>query len=164
MKLRLIISSLALALVASPLIRAQDSAAPAAPAAPAASAAAPSSEDKTDLDKQMDTISKAMRKLKKQLPDATQNDSSLTLIGQMIDGAKGSLTMTPAKAADLPDDQKAKFVADYKAGIQGLVDKLTALQDLVKAGKTDEAVATLADIGKYEGKEHKEFRKEKPKS
>ena len=156
MKIRLILSCLALAFVATPLIRAQ------APAAPAP--AMKDKEEDTDLDKQMKVISKALRTLKKQAGDATKNDDSAALVEKMISGAKGSLDLTPEKAADLSDDQKAKFVADYKAGIQTLIDKLTALEALFKAGKNDEAVTAVADLGKFEGKEHKEFRKEKPKA
>lgn len=153
MKIRLLLSSLALALISAPLTRAQ---APAAPAAPAAS-----TEEKTDLDKQMDVVGKAFRALGKQAADPTKNDDSAALVGKMITGAKASLDLTPAKAAELPDDQKAKFIADYKAGIQTLIDKLTALQALFTAGKNDEAVAAVADLKKYENKEHKEFRKPK---
>lgn len=157
MKIRLILSCLALALVAAPLVRAQDATPPPA-AAPAEKA------DKTDLEKQMDIVAKSFRKLKKQVSDATQNDDSAALVAKMIDATKASADLVPAKADSLSGDDKTKFIADYKTGIQGMVDKLTALQALIKAGKNDEAAAAVADLGKYETKEHKEFRKEKPKA
>lgn len=156
MKLRLLASLLALSVIAAPLVRAQDAASAPKPAA--------SSEDKTDLDKQMDQVGKAFRTLGKQISDPTKNDASAALVGKMIDALKGGLDMTPAKAADLPDDQKADFIAKYKKGIQGMIDKLVALQGLIAAGKNDAAAAALADIKSAEKDAHKEFRKEKPQS
>ena len=160
MKLRHLASLLSLALVAAPLVRAQDS----APAAPAAPAAAPSGEKHTELEKQMGGVAKAMRTLRKQITDATKNDSSIDLVQKMIDGLKGGLDMTPAKAADVPADQKADFIAKYKKGIQDMIDKLTALQADLKAGKNDAAANDLKDIQATEKQDHKEFQKEKPQA
>ena len=57
----------------------------------------------------MDHMGRAYRKLKKQIADPAQNDSSLKLIATMQQAAKEALEFTPAKAADLPADQQAKF-------------------------------------------------------
>jgi Spy/CpxP family protein refolding chaperone len=109
----------------------------------------------------MDRMGKAFRKLKKQVADPAQNDSSLQLVGTMEAAAKESLELTPAKAADLPEDQRAKFEEDFKAGIKGMQDELAKLRDALTAGKNDDAVKIVAEIDALEKKDHKEFRRPK---
>jgi hypothetical protein len=127
----------------------------------AAPAASSDDEKKTDPEVRMDHIGRAYRKLKKQIADPAQNDSSLKLIATMQQAAKEALEFTPAKAADLPADQQAKFEEDFKAGIQGMQDEFTKLADAVSAGKNDDAVKIVAEIDALEKKDHKEFRKPK---
>jgi soluble cytochrome b562 len=73
--------------------------------------------------------------------------------------AKEALQFNPAKADDLPADQRPKFDEDFRAGVNQLLDKLSALKDTVAAGKNDEAAKMVADIIDFEKKEHKEFRR-----
>ena len=170
MKIRPALTWLAVLPILSPALTfAQDSASP--PAAPTPAAAtpavvpaqppAPDDEKKTDLEMRMDRMGRAFRKLKKQVADPAQNASSLLLVGKMQDALKESLEFTPEKAADLPDDQKAQFVEDFKAGIKGMQDTVAKLSDALTAGKNDEAVKIVADMDALEKKDHKEFRKPK---
>jgi hypothetical protein len=137
--------------------------APAGTAAPAVTPAPAGDDDekKTDLEVRMEHMGKAYRKLKKQVADPAQNASSLKLLATMQEAAKEALEFTPAKAADLPADQQAKFEEDFKAGIQGMQDEFTKLSDALTAGKNDDAVKIVADIDALEKKDHKEFRKPK---
>jgi soluble cytochrome b562 len=107
----------------------------------------------------MDRVGKAFRKLRKQVADPAQNESSLQLIATMQAAAKEALQFNPAKADDLPADQRPKFDEDFRAGVNQLLDKLSALKDTVAAGKNDEAAKMVADIIDFEKKEHKEFRR-----
>jgi soluble cytochrome b562 len=136
---------------------AQTQAAP--PAAPAPAAPQQDEEKKTELGKRMDRVGKAFRKLRKQVADPAQNESSLQLIATMQAAAKEALQFNPAKADDLPADQRPKFDEDFRAGVNQLLDKLSALKDTVAAGKNDEAAKMVADIIDFEKKEHKEFRR-----
>jgi soluble cytochrome b562 len=132
----------------------------AAPAvAPAAPAAGSSDEKKTDLDLRMDRVSKAFRKLRKQVSDPTQNASSLALLATMQAALAEAVDLTPEKAADVPADKKDKFMADYKAGIKGMQDEFTKLGDALTAGKNDDAAKIVADIFALEKKDHKDFRR-----
>jgi soluble cytochrome b562 len=130
-----------------------------AAAAPSAPAAAPADEKKTDLDLRMDRVSKAFRKLRKQISDPTQNASSLALLSTMQGALAEAIDLTPEKAADVPADQKAKFIDDYKAGIKGMQDEFTKLGDALTAGKNDDAAKIVADIFALEKKDHKDFRR-----
>ena len=126
---------------------------------PASGQPGPDNEKKTELEMRMDRVGKAFRKLKKQVSDSAQNASSLELVATMQAAAKEAVDLTPEKAQDLPEDQRPKFIEDYKAGIKGLMDRLDQLQAALTAGKNDEAAKIVAALGDYQKKEHKEFRK-----
>jgi hypothetical protein len=151
---------LALPLLSPALSLAQPPAAP-TPAAPNAAPASTDDEKKTDLEMRMDRMNKAFRKLKKQVADPAQNASSLELVATMQAASKEAMDLTPAKTADLPADQQAKFVDDFKAGMKGMQDEFTKLSDALTAGKNDDAVKIVAEIGDLEKKDQKEFRKPK---
>jgi soluble cytochrome b562 len=168
MKTRSALACLAASLVLSPVLAVADdapaTAAPAAPASPpvpsaSAAPAAPDTEKKTDLELCMDKVSKAFRKLRKQVADPTQNASSLALLGTMEDALKQAVDLTPQKAADVPADQRAKFISDYKAGIQGMLDELAKVGDAITAGKNDDAAKMVADVFALEKKDHTSFRR-----
>jgi soluble cytochrome b562 len=162
MKIRASLTALAFLLPV--LSRADTPASPppaAPPAAPNVAPAAPDDDKKTDLEMRMDRMNKAFRKLRKQVADPAQNASSLELVATMQTAATESLDLTPAKAADLPADQQAKFVDDYKAGIKGMLDEFTKLSAALTAGKNDDAAKIVAEIFDLEKKDHKEFRKPK---
>jgi hypothetical protein len=156
--------SLALLLVLSVLspVLSFGQTAPPTPAGSSTPAVAPADDDKkTDLEVRMDHMGRAYRKLKRQVADPTQNAASLQLVATMQEAAKEALEFTPAKTADLPADQQAKFVDDFKAGLQGMQDEFTKLSDALTAGKNDDAVKIVAEIDALEKKDHKEFRKPK---
>jgi len=150
---------LALPIVTPAMLADDTPATPPPPAATAPAAAAPAEEKKTDLELRMDRMGKAFRKLRKQVADPTQNASSLLLLTTMDDAAKEALDYTPAKAQDLPEDQRAKFEEDFKAGIKGMQDEFAKLRDALTAGKNDDAVKIVADIAALEKKDHKDFRR-----
>jgi soluble cytochrome b562 len=170
MKIR---SSLALILalpVASFVRLAADPDPAAAPAAPATTtttttttaapaAAAPDDDKKTELEMRMDRIGKAFRKLRKQVADPTQNASSLELVGKIQSALKEAEDLTPAKAQDLPEDQRPKFVDDFKKGIKEMEDKVSKLSDALTAGNNTDAAAIVADMFKQEREDHKEFKR-----
>jgi soluble cytochrome b562 len=153
---------LALSLLTPVFSRAQTAPTP-APAAPnvAPAAASPDDDKKTDLEMRMDRMGKAFRKLKKQVADPAQNAASLQLVATMQTAITEAMDFTPAKAADLPADQQAKFNDDFRAGMRGMQDELTKLSDALTAGKNDEASKIVAEIDALEKKDHKEFRKPK---
>jgi lysophospholipase L1-like esterase len=129
MKYRSCASLLPLILVlGASVAQAQDAAAPAAPAPADGSAPAPKPE-KTPLAKDMDKMNRAFRKLRSQIADATKNDASLALLATMHDAATAAANETPAKTADLPTADQAKFNSDYQSKMQEFltaVDKVTA--------------------------------------
>lgn len=160
MKIRSLLACVLALPALSPLIHTAN--AQVQPPTPAGSAApAPTDDKKTELELRMDRMGKAYRKLKKQVADPTANASSLNLLSVMQGAAKEAIEFTPEKAADLPEDQRAQFIEDFKAGIKGMQDLFTKLGDALTAGKNDDAVKIVAEIDALEKKDHKEFRKPK---
>ena len=135
------------------------------PAGQPAPGAAPSTgqddEKKTELEMRMERMGKAFRKLKKQVADPAQNASSLQLLAVMQDAAKEAIDLTPAKAADIPVDQRAKFMGDFKAGIRGMRDEFAKLAEALNAGRNGDAARIVDDIDALEKKDHKQFKKPK---
>ena len=161
MTIRSVLACLFVILAAPPLMRAADQPAPTAEPGRAAQAG-PDDDKMTELELRMDKIGKAYRRrLKKQVSDPSFNASSLNLVSVMQDAIREAAELTPAKADDLPDDQKAKFMEDFKAGIKGMQDEYDRLADALTAGKNDEAVKIVAEIDALEKKDHKQFKKPK---
>lgn len=141
MKLRLLLASFFLAFVAASLVRA--------------------GADDTPLDKEMSTMNKAFRQLKKQAGDAAQNAASLELVSRLKKGAEASAELIPAKAAAMTEKERADFVADYKEKMKQFVVALGRLEAAFKAGDNAAATKLVAELNSLERSGHKEFRKPK---
>ena len=140
MKLRLFITALLIAFVTCSSTRAADGGA-------------------SPLEKEMKTLNKAFRQLRKQAGDVAQNASSLTLVTQMEKAAAAATDLTPEKAADLPQKDKDAMVAAYKAKMQQFSASLTKLEAAFKAGDNATAAKLVAELGTEERAGHKDFRK-----
>lgn len=140
MKLRPFLAALLLALITYPLVRAEDG-------------------PTTDLEKEMKTMNKAFKQLKKQAGEAAQNASSLTLVALMEKAAVTSADLIPAKAADLPEKDRAEFTASYKASMKEFTEALAKLEAAFKAGDNAAAAKLVADLNNLQRADHKKFRK-----
>lgn len=157
MTLRLIISTLLLSSALA--LRAQDI----PPAAPGASA--PPKAEKTELEKNMGNMGKAMRTLGKQIADSTKNDSSLQLVSTIRSAAEAASKLTPAKAQDLPEADRPQFVEEFQAGMKDLFAALDKLETDLKANDNAAAADDFKQVGSVEKTNHKKFRRpEKEKS
>jgi hypothetical protein len=156
MKIRLLPLFIILGLAVAPGLRAQ------APA-PAPTVPAAKDDGDTELGDKMDKVSSAYKKLRKQIPDATQNEASLKQVAIIHDAATDALKLTPAKAADLPEADRAKFVADFQAEMKKFIGKVDDLAAALKANDNATAQKIFDDMGQQEKDDHKEFRKQKKK-
>jgi soluble cytochrome b562 len=114
-------------------------------------------EEKTELERKMDKMSEAWKKLKRQVADATQNADSLQLVATIQAAAEEALKLVPARAADVPATERAKFVADYQAGIKKLLESFGKLETALQSGRNEEAVKLVADLGAFQKASHKVF-------
>lgn len=131
---------------------------------PAAPAAAPAHghEDDTELGKKMSAFAKAFKALRLQVTDATKNESSLKLVATMRQNAEAAAKLEPAKKADIPAADQAKFQADYAAKMKSFIDDIAKLEDALKAGNNEEAKKLTDTLNNDQKEGHKEFRKKKP--
>jgi hypothetical protein len=130
-----------------------------APAAPAAKAEKP----ETELTKQMDKMNAAFRKLRRQATDATKNADSLEQVAILREFATASAKLQPAKAATIPEANRAKWVADYRAKMAEALALIDKLEAAFKAGQNEEAGKLVADLNTHQRAGHKEFRAEEKK-
>src|SRR4051812_42658614 len=92
----------------------------------AASLAASEKTDakETELGNRMEDLNGAYRKLRRQVGDPTKNDDSLKQVGAIRKKTEESLTLTPAKAEELPAGEREKFVADYRRALKAFDDEV----------------------------------------
>ena len=154
-KLLLPVFSLVLAL-APALTRAED-------AKPAPAADKPKQEkpkhDETDLEKSMETMGKAWKKLRRQAADPAQNASSLELMVTIKAAAQNNLKYTPDLARDIPADKRDRFIADYQAKMKETIAAFDKLDAAFKAGDNKAAGEIIAKIGALQKEGHKEFKR-----
>ena len=153
MKIRLLLISLSIVLIAAPGLRAVET--------PPPVTHQHGDDDDTELGEKMDTLNKAYKKLRKQIPDQTQNGESLKLVAAIRASAEEALKLAPAKTDDLPAGERAKFVADYRAKMKSFLGELAQLEAALKANNNEEAAKIFTEMGKMQKEAHKEFRRAK---
>ena len=122
----------------------------------------PAPEEITELGEQMDRMSGAFRKLRRQAGDATMNVVSIELIGVMRQAAETAQTFVPAKAADLPESERAKFTKAYRVQLDKLLAALGKTEAAFKAGDNATAVKLVGELADLQKASHREYRKPSP--
>jgi cytochrome c556 len=113
----------------------------------------------TDIEKAMEKMAGAYRKLRRQVTDPAQNAASLELVATIKAGATEARKYTPLKAADLPEAERAAFVGNFQKKMDEFLDVAGRLEDALKAGNNEEAARLVAELGKIQKADHKEFRR-----
>jgi soluble cytochrome b562 len=139
MKIRLILATLACALVTIPAIQAADA--------------------ETELGGKMDKMSSAFRALRRQITDASKNADSLAKLATIKENAQAAMKLEPAWKADKPAADQAKFVADYKADMKKFIELVGKVEAALKANDNDGAGKLLAAMGDAQKAGHKQFKK-----
>jgi soluble cytochrome b562 len=114
-------------------------------------------EEDTPLAKEMKTVNKNIRTLKRQVEDASKKDENLALIAAAKKALDESLKLEPAKTKDVPAGEKAAYLDKYKAQMKDVVKTFDELEAAVKAGKTDDAKKLFEKLGDEKEKGHKDF-------
>jgi soluble cytochrome b562 len=117
-------------------------------------------EEETPLGKEMEKVSKALKLVNRNLSDPAQKDANLAKIADAKAALEKAATLEPAKAKDVPAGEKAKFVADYKAGVEQTLKSLEELKSAIAAGKTEDASKAMEKLNGEKKEAHKKFKKE----
>ena len=114
-------------------------------------------EEDTPLLKEMKTINKNLRTLKRQVEDAAKKDENLALIAASRKSIEASLKLEPIKTKDVPAADKAAYLEKYKAQMNDLAKSYADLETAVKNGKADEAKKIFEKLSEQKEKGHKDF-------
>ena len=131
--------------------------------APAGAPAAAPKAPKTALEKDMDKVNAALRKLRTSVKDATKNDTSLTYVSAIRDGLTAASNEIPAFAADQPEADRPKFIAGFQAKIKDTLGDVDKLEAALKANDNDGAAKLVAQLATDERAGHKTYRKPEDK-
>ncbi len=114
-------------------------------------------EDDSPLTKEMKTMNKSLRTLKKQVADPAKKDDCLALIGTIKKSLEASAKLEPAKTKDIPAAEKAAYLDKYKSQMVDLTKTYDELEVAIKAGKADDAKKALDKLSEQKEKGHKDF-------
>jgi len=116
-------------------------------------------EPETELGNTMDKMNGAWRKLKKQVADPASNASSLDLVATISAAADKAATLKPARLADVPAADQAKFLADYQAQMKDFGAQIAKLGAALKANDNGAAQAIVQKMGAMQKEGHKDFKR-----
>lgn len=114
-------------------------------------------DEPTPLEKEMKTMNKSLRTLKKQAGDAAKKDENLALIATIKKTIDASLKLEPAKTKEVPAAEKAAYLDKYKAQLTDLGKTYDELEAAIKGDKADDVKKALDKLSEQKEKGHKDF-------
>ena len=111
----------------------------------------------TPLEKVMDKMGKAFRKLRGEAKAGAFSDDAVGLVATMKEAATEAKKLEPLKTKDLPEDKRAEFVADFRGDLDKFAAKLDQLSAELKAGDTAAALKSVDQLAKTMKSDHEEF-------
>jgi soluble cytochrome b562 len=120
----------------------------------------PAFADETPLEVSMNKLNKSLKQIDRAVKAGTVGKELSAKVDDAKAAAKEGLKLEPAKTADVPAADKAKFLADYKTSMEETIKALDELKVAVDAGKTEEVGKILAKLNTQKKDGHKKFQKE----
>ena len=114
-------------------------------------------EEDTPLAKEMKSMNKALRTLKKQVADPAKKADNLALVAGIKKNLEASVKLEPAKTKDVPAADKAAYLDKYKAQMADLVKTYDEIDAALKADKPDDAKKAMEKLSDQKEKGHKDF-------
>jgi len=111
----------------------------------------------TELAKQMETIDEGMKKLRRSLRKPENNKESLEWIEKIEKAAAKSKDLIPARAAKVPEGERAKYVENYKKDMDTFIKSVGDMKAAVKDGKNDLAQDIYKTLKTQEDKGHEKY-------
>ena len=114
-------------------------------------------EDDTPLAKEMKTMNKSLRLLKKQVADTAKKDDCLALLATIRKSLEAATKLEPAKTKEVPAAEKAAYLDKYKAQLTDLAKTYDELEAAIKADKAEDVKKALDKLSEQKEKGHKDF-------
>jgi hypothetical protein len=111
-----------------------------------------------NLEREMETMGRAFKRLQAQIKDKTQNESSLAQITIFEQSALACKGAVPPAVAKLGEQERAKQLHDYRNMMVNLLQQALDLEEQLLAGDNTKAADTLATMDEIQKQGHKEFR------
>ena len=111
----------------------------------------------TELAKQMEEMDDAQKSLRKSLKDPATNAASLETLTKLQQLTVTSKALTPAKAAQVPEGERAKFVAGYRKDMAGLLAAYAQIEVAILDGDNAKAEELFKGLKKIEDDGHEKY-------
>lgn len=126
-------------------------------AAPLTAPRAAMAAEDTELAKQMEEMDDDLKKLRKSLKAPAENPASLELLSKLQMVTVTSKVLIPVKAAELPEAEKAKFVAAYRKDMAVLLEHLCQMEVALLDGDNAKAEELFKGLKKIEDDGHEKY-------
>ena len=113
--------------------------------------------DDTELAKQMEETDDLMKKLRKSLKAPAENPQSLEILTKLQQLTVTQKALVPAKAADMPEAEKAKFVNGYRKDMAVLLTHFAQIEMAVIDGDNAKAEDLFKGLKKIEDDGHEKY-------
>ena len=117
----------------------------------------PGGHEESPLEEEMLTLEDNLGKLRRAIRDESKAAECLEAVAAMQQAVMKCKLMTPPRAADLPEDQRAAFVADYRKMLIGLLQDQLALETALLDGDFDTAKELFKKVRAMEETGHERF-------
>jgi len=128
-----------------------------APVAPRVSFAADEKSKDTELSKKMEDIQDNLKKLRKSVKDSAANKDTLETLGKLQELTVASKALVPAKAANVPEAERAKFVAGYRKSMAALLEHFCKIETAVLDNDNAKAEELFKQLKKIEDDGHEKY-------
>ncbi|HEV7866917.1 MAG TPA: cytochrome b562 [Chthoniobacteraceae bacterium] len=114
-------------------------------------------EEDSALAKEMKTMNKSLRTLKRQIADPAKKEDNLALLATIKKTIEASHKLDPAKIKDVPEAERAAYKQKYNAQLDDLDKTFDEVAAALKAGNEADAKKAFDKLTEQKEKGHKDF-------
>jgi hypothetical protein len=111
-----------------------------------------------NLEREMENMGRAFRRLQSTVKDKSQNAATLEAIQAFEAAAVASKSAVPPMVARMPEDQRQPQLAKYRQMMVNLLIEAVNLEDQILAGDNAKAAEHLAAMDDLQKRGHADFR------
>jgi soluble cytochrome b562 len=114
-------------------------------------------DDEAPLEDLMGTISSRHKRLKRSIPNAAMNETSLKYVLDMQAAAVEAKKHNPAKTKSIPESSQKKFLISYRKEMNVMIGQLLDLENALLDGDQKAAQANYDKLLSQKKKSHDKF-------
>jgi len=117
-------------------------------------------EADSPLEGEMTILARGTRQLSLQVTDPAKQQENITLLESLKKAAADSKALTPRKIVTVSQEDREKFLADYRTDLDELKDTFSQIEEAVKAAQYDKAKSLLATVNSIKKEGHGKFKQD----